>query len=308
MNRVWTGTVLLAVFITASCDGIGGLDRARQDFHYSYPIQPGGSLDLENTNGSVDIAGWDRDTIDVSGTKFAPADDMLREINIKVSVSGTNASVATEAPRDFLHGGYGAKYVIRVPSRMTLTFAKTTNGGISVEDLQGGGRVSSTNGHITLARDNGDYEVETTNGGIELDECSGSERAHTTNGSIRGRLRAGTLQARSTNGTIDFTIMKPQDGEPIRASTTNGGITLALAEFHDNALNAETTHGSVTLRLPSDANARISAHTTVSHITNELSLSSTEETSKHHLEGQLGKGGPLISASTTTGSVHFERY
>jgi hypothetical protein len=37
-------------------------------------------------------------------------------------------------------------------------------------------------------------------------------------------------------------------------------------------------------------------------------LSSTDENSKHRLSGQLGKGGPLISATTTTGSVHLERY
>ncbi len=307
MNRAWMGAALLAAFLMSSCDNLGDFERAREDFHYSYPMQPGGSLDLDNVNGSVDIAGWDRNTIDVSGTKFAPTDERLREISIKVSVSGSNASVATQAPRDFIQGPYGARYVIRVPSRVALGLAKTTNGGITVEDLQGGGRVSSTNGHISLARDTGDYEVQTTNGSIDLEECSGSERAHTTNGSIRGRLRAGALQAHSTNGGIDLTIMKPQDGEPIRASTTNGGITLALAEFHDNALTAETTHGNVTIRLPSDANARVSAHTTLSHITNDLSLSS-EDISKHRIEGQLGKGGPLISATTTTGSVHLERY
>jgi DUF4097 and DUF4098 domain-containing protein YvlB len=102
--------------------------------------------------------------------------------------------------------------------------------------------------------------------------------------------------------------MQPSNNQAIRASTTNGGIVLALAEFHDNPLTAHTTNGGVTLRLPSDTNAKITLETGLASISNDLTLSSTDEMSKHRLSGQLGKGGPLISASTTTGAIHLERY
>ena len=59
----------------AGCDiddlDIGGSERSSQDFHYSYPMQPGGRLSVENFNGSVEISGWDQDTVDISGTKYA---------------------------------------------------------------------------------------------------------------------------------------------------------------------------------------------------------------------------------------------
>ena len=45
----------------AACDiddlDIGGSERSSQDFHYSYPMQPGGRLSVENSNGSVEIFG-----------------------------------------------------------------------------------------------------------------------------------------------------------------------------------------------------------------------------------------------------------
>lgn len=299
---------LLAAVVLCGCGDFGDFDRVKQDFHYSYPLQPGGRLDLSNTNGSVDITGWDRNTIDVSGTKFASSDDQLKDVRIKVDVSGNAAKIATESPGNFLHGSYGVRYVIRVPREIMLGHAQTTNGSFSVEDLQGGGRLDSTNGRISMARDTGDYEVQTTNGSIGFEECTGAERAETTNGGITGRLRAGAIEARSTNGSIDLTVEKPQDDRPIRVSTVNGNIVLTLAEFHGNPLNAETTHGGVTLRLPSDTNAKLSVESTLSRITSEISLSFTEETSKHRLTGQLGKGGPLISASTTTGSIRLEHY
>ncbi len=309
MNRLWMGAgVVGAAVLLSSCDDFQGFNRAQQEFHYSYGLQPGGHLDVENVNGSVDITGWDRNSIEVSGTKSAPSEDQLKDIQIKVSVSGNTASITTEAPRDHWGGGFGARYFIRVPREIALGRVQTTNGSFSVEDLQGGGNVKSTNGRISMARDSGDYEVHTTNGSIDLEECSGDERAETTNGGIRGRLKTGAIDANSTNGAIDFTILKPQDDKALRVSTTNGSLMLALAELHGNSVRAETTHGSVTLRLPGDANAQISARTSFAKITTDLAFSSTDEMSKHELRAQLGHGGPPISARTTTGSIRIERY
>lgn len=310
MNRpCLLGAVLAASIVLWGCDDAGPFDRARQDFHYSYSLQPGGRLEIGNTNGSVEITGWDRNEIDVTGTKYAPTDDQLAEIQIKVDVRGDTASIHTEAPRGGMFwGGFGARYVIRVPRRIVLDRAETTNGSLSIEDLDGGGHVSSTNGRISMARATGDYDVHTTNGTIELNECSGSERAATTNGSIRGRLREGAINARSTNGAIDFTILKPQTAKPVRVSTTNGSITLALAEFHDNSISVETSHGAVTLRLPADTNADLSATDNHSRISTDLPLASTGEIGKHDLKGQLGSGGPLITARTSSGSIHIEKY
>ncbi len=307
MRHSWIGIGLLGGVLLSSC-GVGDFDRVKEDFHYSYPLQAGGRLDLSNRNGSVEIAGWDRNTIDVSGTKFASNTERLKQIKINVSVSGNDASVETEAPNASWFGSSGAKYQIRVPRQTTLGRAKTTNGGVSVEDLEGGGQVTSTNGRLSFARDTGDYQAETTNGAVEYEQCSGSERAQTTNGSIRGRLKTGVIEAQSTNGSIDFTLLQPPDNRPIRLSTTNGGVVLAIAELHDNSVQAHTMNGSVTLRLPDGANANVDLKTNLSSIKNELTLSSTSETSKHRLMGQLGKGGPLISASTSTGSIHLERY
>src|SRR5690242_3021442 len=116
MKRVWMGAgILVAVALLSSCDDFEDFDRAKEDFHYSYSLPPGGQLDMDNTNGSIDITGWDRSTIDVSGTKYAASDDRLRDIQIKVAVNGNNASIRTETPKDFLHGNFGARYTIRVP-------------------------------------------------------------------------------------------------------------------------------------------------------------------------------------------------
>jgi hypothetical protein len=304
MKRIGLAALTAALTVLCGCDDMGGFGHVQQDFHYSYAMQPGGHLDIQNRNGSVTILGWDRNSIDVAGTKYAPENAALQEVRIKVDVSGNTASITTEAPEGGW-GNFGANYTIHLPNNTAVSRAKSTNGSVTAEDMSAGGSLISTNGRISLHRDTGNFDVRTTNGSIEFEDCSGMERAETTNGSVSGFLKTGAFEARSTNGSIDLKLSKPTQDQELRATTTNGPIHIALNEFANNPIRVETTHGPITLRLPHDANAQIDAHTSVSRISSELPITA-EESDRHALRGQLGKGGPVISATTSTGPIQFE--
>jgi hypothetical protein len=291
----------------AGCDGLDGFERYREDFHTGHAFGSHGKLEVENTNGSIDIASWDRETLDVSGEKYASSRNELDQVKIDVQVSGGVARVKVSHPTAFL-GSYGAKLLIRVPKATVLDRVKTTNGGVTVEDLEGNGNVGTTNGSMRLEHVNGDYEVESTNGSLELNECRGAIRAQTTNGAIRGRLAGGAVEAETTNGSIELTLQHVSPGAAIRAHTNNGGVTLALAEFNANPITVHTTTGSITLRLPEGTGARLEAGNSVSGIVNDLIPFTVEEQSRHRLSGKLGAGGPQIELHTTTGKIRLERY
>ena len=36
-----------------------------KEFNQSYPLAPGGTFELHNVNGTVEVEGWDRDTVEV---------------------------------------------------------------------------------------------------------------------------------------------------------------------------------------------------------------------------------------------------
>ncbi len=308
MRQYWLGVSLAAAMFVSGCGAMGGFDNAKQEFHYSYPLAAGGDLHLDNSNGSVQISGWDRNTIDISGTKYAPDTEGLSDVQVKASVQGSSAIIETVAPRNPFHGSYGVAYVIHVPRKTVLQHLQTSNGSVSVEDLEGGGKVTSTNGRIAMNHATGDYNVQTTNGAISLDQCSGVFRAESSNGAIKGTLAAGSISASTTNGSVDFTVDKPEDGQKMRASSTNGSIVLALAQFRDNGIKADTSNGSITLRLPSNTNAELEARTSWASVKSDLPVMMTGEVSKHRLSGKLGQGGPLISAETNNGSIHLQRY
>ena len=289
------------------CGDLGGFERYRQDIHINEAFAPHGRLEVDNTNGAIDISSWDRDALEVSGEKYANTREELDQVKVDVHVSGGLAQVRVIRPSVFL-GSAGAKLVIRVPASTALDHVKTTNGGVTVEAVEGSGSVGTTNGRIRLDRVTGDYQVESTNGSLDLDECSGKIRAHTTNGSIHGRLTGGAVEADTTNGGIELTLQHTAPGATVRAHTTNGGISLALAEFNANPIDVDTNTGSITLRLPDGVGAHVDARTSVSGVVNDLSPFTIEEQSRHRLSGKLGAGGPPIDLHTSTGRIHLEHY
>jgi len=58
--------ILGALVLLTACEDFvrgnwGNSERFKDDFHYSYPLKAGGSLSVENFNGSIEILGWDQD-------------------------------------------------------------------------------------------------------------------------------------------------------------------------------------------------------------------------------------------------------
>jgi len=53
--------LVLAAASAPACLGI------TKEFNQTYPLQPGGSFELQNVNGTVDVQGWDRDTMNHAG-------------------------------------------------------------------------------------------------------------------------------------------------------------------------------------------------------------------------------------------------
>ena len=162
----------------------GESDRYKEDFHYSYPLASGGTVSLENANGSVEISGWDQNTVEINGTKYARSKSLLDEVKINTDASGGSVRIRTVRPEDN-HGGSGARYTIHVPHKVLLDTIATTNGSIRVQDVDGNARLKSTNGAIRTQKVHGEIDANTSNGAVEAEDLDGNANLHTTNGSIK---------------------------------------------------------------------------------------------------------------------------
>ena len=208
---------LLAIFL-AGCDeinlDIGGSDRYREDFHFSYPLTTGGTLRVDNFNGAVEISGWDKNTVEIDGTKYASTEYRLREMKVDIVPTANSITIRTLPPLDH-RGNAGARYTIRVPKKTMLAGIVSSNGAIRVEDIEGDTRLHTSNGGVHATRLIGPLDVQTSNGTVEVSEITGDTTLRSSNGTIRADVRKGRFGATTSNGSITVHLMEP-DSSPVR--------------------------------------------------------------------------------------------
>jgi DUF4097 and DUF4098 domain-containing protein YvlB len=286
---------------------LGDSQRYKEDFHYTYPLQAGGSVTLENTNGSVEILGWGQDNVDITGTKYASTPALLNAVKITTYAASGSVRIRTERPLE-QHGGAGARYVIHVPRKVLLDSIVTSNGGIQVRDVEGNARLKSSNGAVRVEKMHGDLDARTSNGGIETSELEGNARLHTSNGSIKALASHGSFEGETSNGGINVTLTDPTTDWPVRLHTSNGRVeaTVRAAKMPD--VKAETSNSSILLRLPENAGARLRAHTSShSEVYTDFHLTSGSQT-KGRLDGSVGSGGAMVDLASSNGSIKVLKF
>jgi hypothetical protein len=296
--------------LLAGCDDWGDWGdsgRFKEDFHYSHTLKPAGRVSLENSNGSVEIVGWEKDTIDISGTKYASNDSVLKALKIDIVSSPDSIRIRTIPPTGH-RSNWGAKYIIRVPRRVELDRIASSNGSLRIEDVEGAARLKTSNGGVRISRVKGSVEVDTSNGGVEVMEHDGSLVARTSNGGIRADNVRGLFEASTSNGSINARLADPQPGKAVKLESSNGSVALAMDAIKDNDIRITTSNSSITLKLPQDAKGMLKANTSNSNsITTDFDVAvRSGQISKGHLEGALNGGtGPMFDLITSNGSIRI---
>jgi hypothetical protein len=203
--------VLLVVtgFLAPQCFGV------TREFAQTYPLRSGGSLELNNVNGTVRIEAWDKDVVEVRAVKTTPEKESnLDRVSIDVdSRPDGGLSISTRYPQE--EGvEVAVDYTVHVPRRAQLTHVNTVNGSLRVTDLDSVG------------------DLHTVNGNIEVFEGSGNVHAHTTNGNVYLELK------------------RPADSTGALAETTNGSVLLAVPADLPANLEAHCMNGSFSSELP----------------------------------------------------------
>lgn len=294
----------LPLCLLAACDFDDWSERYTEDFRHSYPLAPGGRLTVENFNGSIEISSWSDNSVEISGTKYAPRKDLLDAIRIDIAAQPDSIQVRTVRPSG-QRGRTGARYFIRVPKRTRLENITTANGQIRAEEIDGPAKLKTSNGAVHTEDLRGTLDVQTSNGRIEVEGHEGATVLRTSNARIRAEDVRGALDATTTNGNVRAEV----EGGPehtVRIRTTNGSVDLEI-DGAAGEVRASSTNGGITLRLPEKIDAHLVAATTNGTVESELEVASKGAASKGRLEGQLGAGGPLIDLSTSNGSIRIVR-
>ncbi len=285
----------------------GDSEAYKEDFHHTYPLDAGGSVSVETFNGSIELMGWEQNSVEVNGTKYASTRSALDSINIDVSSPTGSVRVRASKLSDF-HHNMGARFTIRVPRRTMLDLISTSNGHVRIEDVDGNARVRTSNGAIRVSRLKGELEARTSNGAVEVDYVDGNAKLHTSNGSIRAEAAHGLFEAITSNGSITARLTDPSSTWPVHAESSNGHIDLKIDAKQLPEVRAETSNSSIVLRLPTGASAEIRAHTSHSSVSSEFDgVNIDNEHGRGEMNGRIGGGGRLIELSSSNGSIKIVR-
>jgi DUF4097 and DUF4098 domain-containing protein YvlB len=299
---------LPALLWLAGCDieGFDSAQRYTQEFHQTYNVKPGGRLSVENFNGSVDVTGWDQNSVEISGHKYASTPEARDAIKIDIAVTGDVVQVRTVRP-SARHGNMGASYVIKVPRQMQLDKLSSSNGSVRVENIEGVARIKTTNGALRATNIKGDVEAQTSNASIDVTNVEGATDLHTSNGRVKAEGVRGSLIAQTTNGGIDADLVGGKGARALKLETSNGGIDLKLGYAPQNDVRASTSNAGITVRLPGNANARLKAITSNSSVSTEFEVKVQGTANKNQMDGTIGNGGPLLELSTTNGGIRVQK-
>jgi DUF4097 and DUF4098 domain-containing protein YvlB len=259
--------------------------RVQAEYHQSYPMQPGSRLTVNNQNGSIEIAGWDQNTLDISATRYAETQQVLDQLKIDVANGADGVHIRTIVPQDSENAG--VKYIIKVPRRAELAEIRSTNGAIRVNDVEGSASLHTSNGSVHASKTRGKLQIDTSNGAVAVQNIDGDTDVHTSNGSVRADL-------------------EESRGGAITLITTNGSVDLKLGAVTQGEVKAATSNGSITVRIPAVAGAHVKAETSGhSRVSTDFDVRKEGENSPSRLEGIVGAGGPQLNLTTTQGSIRI---
>lgn len=203
-----------------------GDDRARHNEvrEFSVPAS-GATLTVDAApNGGISVAGEARGDIHVQACVSATAatPEEARALAQRVEVVATANRVAADGPRSVgRRESWHVSYRLAVPSRTSLSL-ETSNGGITLADVEG------------------EIDFRTINGGVNLKRLAGTVRGRTSNGGIDVELDGTTW-----------------NGDGLQVETQNGGVRMSIPSNYSARLETGTVNGRMNIDFPVTVQGRV---------------------------------------------------
>ncbi len=228
-------------------------------FDRSFRLPAGGSFELSNMNGSVEVEGWEREEVHIRAVKYSktnPSDEA--RVRIQVESAPDVVSVHTFYPRE---DGLDVtvEYQVQVPARLLRASIGTVNGNVRVRGIEASGELRTVNGNVELLDGAGHIGARTTNGNVRLEladfgrpgEGRGPILVETVNGSVVLEVPAGAraeLEVRNLNGDfqseLPFVLLSSTGAQEFRARLGRGGSTVRLRTVN-GGIRIETARNTV---------------------------------------------------------------
>jgi hypothetical protein len=281
-----------------------------------------GQVSIENMRGEVEIIGWSKSQVSISGE----LDDKALGYTFETENGFTIFKV--KMPRNKRNSNWhrsdGSNLVIHLPIASELSF-ESVNGSVSITDVLGGTEAHTVNGNIQAKGLFKKVKLQTVNGNVYAKGLQGKIRLATVNGKVtdlgsKGRVRYSTVNGtvkidsaasrvyvESVNGEIDLSLKTIED---LDVSTVNGEVDAALTLADDASISITTVSGSAYLKLAGEVGGRFRLST---HAGGRIKNKLTDDKVKkqkygpaRNLSFKIDGGSANVEMTTVSGNLTIE--
>ncbi|HWS86052.1 MAG TPA: DUF4097 family beta strand repeat-containing protein [Pyrinomonadaceae bacterium] len=260
-------TLLNFVGALALC-AAAAVSAAAQDFQKTYNLAAGGSVEIANVSGDINLVGYEGSAVVVSAYKEGRDRDVVEVVD--ESTQG-RVELRVDYPRDCRNCNASVRFEVRVPRSGNISFDKisTASGDVKAEGFTGRLRLSTASGDVTVRGVGGDIKASTASGTVRVNDATGTVNASTASGDLE-------VEMTRVEGTGDMRF--------------------------------STASGDVRVRMPSTLDARVSMSTNSGDLETNFPIEVKKDAygSGTRAEGQLGSGGRVLKISSASGNVSLK--
>jgi len=269
------------------------------DINESIDAAADGTVSISNIAGSVDVWGWSRNQVEITGELGDDVEELIferhgNEIEIKVKTGRRNSH------------DIDSDLTIRVPQASSLEI-NTVSADIDVVDVTGEQSLESVSWDIETQAHASDMDVNSVSGDLEVegDNQPMRSRLSTVSGDIDTENLAGEVGAESVSG--DLVIV---NGAFDRASlgTVNGDIVFHAELLDGGRLDIETVNGEVDIEFAGEISARFDIETFNGDIRNCFgpdAVRVSEYAPGYELKFTEGDGAGRVTVETLNGDLRL---
>jgi len=258
-----------------------------------------GHVDIYNTSGNIEVSGWSRNSVQVTGELGDDVEELIFERD------GDHILIKVKVPRR--HGrDIDADILVRVPEDSSIDVSGVSadievagvNGEQSLQTVSGDVEASGISGDLEAASVSGDVEVEGT--GAEAETSAG-----TVSGDVIARGLSGNLEAESVSGDV---IVDGGAFDRVYFETVNGDLNFSAELLRGGKLAAESVNGDVDIEFDGDVSASFDLESFNGDIINCFGPE-PQRTSRYapglELSFTVGDGDGRVIIETLNGDIHI---
>jgi Toastrack DUF4097 len=262
---------------------------------------PKGDVDISNVAGSVNVTGWGRNEVRVTGS----LGEGVERLDFTSEGKRTQIKVVLKKSTHWGEDG-GTELSIRVPSGSRLDI-NTVSAEIAVHSVTGAQRLQAVSGEVSTEVAAEEAEVKTVSGDVILrGESKPSVLNLTTvSGNAQASRIAGEIIATTVSGDLNLsadTITRA------RLRTTSGNLSLRGALVGGARVDSETISGDLSFMFKSPINAEFDVETFSGDIENcfgPKSQSKSEHGPGRELHFRQGDGKADVRINSLSGGINI---